>query len=68
MSELKITITQLEDLLDRQRQCICDHIINNVQRNSKIGDHNLYTDSQIVEATRDAQYPQDFIILRKYVK
>lgn len=69
MSELKITISQLEDLLDRQRQSICDHIIHNIQPYSTTSEGNdTYTDIQIEEACREARYPNDFVILKRYVK
>lgn len=69
MSKLKITISQLEDLLDRQRQSICDHIINNVQPYGMTASENMtYTDIQITEACRKANYPHDFNILKRYVK
>ena len=69
MSELKITITQLENLLDRQRQSICDHLINNAQPYGTTSEGNdTYTDIQLVEACRVARYPHDFVILKRYVK
>lgn len=69
MSELKITISQLEDLLDRQRQAICDHIITKVQPYGVTSDGlDTFTSEQIIKSCRTANYPHDFNILKKYVK
>lgn len=69
MSELKITISQLENMLDRQRESICDYITNRVQpHDTTQGGSFTFTDIQIVEACRKADYPDDFNILKRYVK
>ena len=69
MSELKITISQLENLLDRQRESIADYITNGVQPYGTTASGNdTFTDIQVVEACRKADYPDDFNILKRYVK
>lgn len=73
MSELRITISQLENMLDRQREAIVDYISTQVQPHSKTAitsekEVNLFTEGQIRAAATKANYPHDFNILKRYVK
>lgn len=69
MSELKITISQLEDLLDRQRESIIDYMENEVFPATKTADgKNLFTQDEVINACNKANYPHDFSILKRYVK
>lgn len=73
MSELKITITQLENLLDRQRESIWNYISTQAQPHSRISltsnkEVNVFTEEQIRDAITKSNYPHDFDILKRYVK
>ena len=68
MSELKITISQLEDLLDRQREIVSEKIINHAEEVSQ----GLLLPGQTKDRLRldinKVNYPHDFNILKRYVK
>lgn len=73
MSELKITISQLEDMLDRQKEAVIERLLGNSSSfNAKNDDGNTYAMDINKEAFRNlgmkANYPHDFNILKRYVK
>lgn len=68
MSKLEITISQLEDLLDRQKELVLEKIINHAEEVSQ----GLLLPGQTKDRLRldinKVNYPHDFNILKRYVK
>lgn len=68
MSELKITISQLENLLDRQKELVSEKLLNHSEEVSQ----GLLLTGQTKDRLRldihKIDYPHDFNILKRYVK
>lgn len=71
MSELKITISQLEDLLDRQKDIVAETLLDN-EGCEEVNQGVLLTGTTIDELRFRkialCEYPHDFNILKRYVK
>lgn len=71
MSELKITISQLENLLDRQKDLVIEALElkgEPIIHNRSDRANNYIQVDKIRGIGQKANYPHDFNILKRYVK
>lgn len=71
MSELKISISQLENLLDRQKDIVMDKILNDESCedvNQGLLLAGKTRDGLRLDVLLRSDYPHDFNILKRYVK
>lgn len=71
MSELKITISQLEALLDRQKEIVIDTILNDnscEDVNQGLLLAGKTRDGLKLDIGLHCDYPHDFTILKRYIK
>jgi hypothetical protein len=72
-SEITITLTQLEILLDQQKELVIERLLQNSsyynkESNSSCSKQMNIDDDKFRELGQKSNYPHDLKILRKYLK